>query len=68
LYEEFRFTALVFGGNKKRHASRNGSWHQIAGMAKALELSYDNLEEERLRFELKKYLEDRLAIILNREW
>jgi hypothetical protein len=25
---------------------RNGSGGQIAGMAKALELSYDNLEEE----------------------
>jgi cysteine desulfurase len=38
--------------------------HQIAGMAKALELSYDNLEEERAQIsELKKYLEDRLAII-----
>jgi hypothetical protein len=32
---------------------------------KSLELSYDNLEEERLRFELKKYLEDRLAIIFS---
>jgi cysteine sulfinate desulfinase/cysteine desulfurase-like protein len=43
--EEFRFTALVFGGNKKRHASEQEAVHQ-AGMAKALELSYDNLEEE----------------------
>jgi cysteine sulfinate desulfinase/cysteine desulfurase-like protein len=53
--EEFRFTALVFG-NKKRHASGTEAVHQIAGMAKALELSYDNLEEERAQIsELKKY-------------
>jgi cysteine sulfinate desulfinase/cysteine desulfurase-like protein len=43
--EEFRFTALVFGGEQERHASGTEAVHQI-GMAKALELSYDNLEEE----------------------
>jgi cysteine desulfurase len=55
---------LFFGGEQEK-GMRPGTEavHQIAGMAKALELSYDNLEEERAQIsELKKYLEDRLAI------
>jgi cysteine desulfurase len=47
LYEEFRFTALVFGGEQEKACVPEEAVHQIAGMAKALELSYDNLEEER---------------------
>jgi cysteine desulfurase len=33
-------------GNKKRTATGTEALHQIAGMAKALELSYANLEVE----------------------
>jgi cysteine desulfurase len=55
---------LFFGGEQEK-GLRPGTEavHQIAGMAKALELSYDNLEAERVQIsELKKYLEERLAI------
>jgi hypothetical protein len=46
---KFRFTALVLVGNKKRHAL-NGSCTPDCWDGKALELSYDNLEEEGLNF------------------
>jgi cysteine desulfurase len=49
-------------GTRKGMRPGTEAAHQIAGMAKALELSYDNLEEEAQISELKKYLEDRLAI------
>jgi cysteine desulfurase len=52
-------------GNKKK-GMRPGTEavHQIAGMAKALELSYDNLEEERAQIsELKKYLRIDLPLV-----
>jgi cysteine desulfurase len=55
---------LFFGGEQEK-GLRPGTEavHQIAGMAKALELSYENLEAERVQIsELKKYLEERLAI------
>jgi cysteine desulfurase len=52
---------LFFGGEQEKACVPERAVHQIAGMAKALEL-YDNLEEERVRFLKKKYLEDRLAI------
>jgi cysteine sulfinate desulfinase/cysteine desulfurase-like protein len=52
LYKEFRFTALVFGGEQEKACVGTGL-HQIAGMAKALELSYDNLEERAQISELK---------------
>jgi hypothetical protein len=47
LYEEFRFTALVFwwGTRKGMRPGRSGAPDCWDG--KALELSYDNLEEER---------------------
>jgi cysteine desulfurase len=47
-------------GTRKGMRPGTEAAHQIAGMAKALELSYDNLEEEAQISELKKYLEDRL--------
>jgi cysteine desulfurase len=55
---------LFFGGEQEK-GLRPGTEavHQIAGMAKALELSYENLEADRVQIsELKKYLEERLAI------
>jgi cysteine desulfurase len=55
---------LFFGGEQEK-GLRPGTEavHQIAGMAKALELSYENLEAERVQIsELKKYLEEQLAI------
>ncbi|WP_304198275.1 cysteine desulfurase family protein [Flavobacterium alvei] len=55
---------LFFGGEQEK-GLRPGTEavHQIAGMAKALELSYAHLETERnYIFELKKYLISRLEI------
>jgi cysteine desulfurase len=55
---------LFFGGEQEK-GLRPGTEaiHQIAGMAKALELSYANLEVERNQIsELKKYLMERLEI------
>jgi cysteine desulfurase len=57
---------LFFGGEQEK-GLRPGTEavHQIAGMAKALELSYDNLQEERSQISaLKKYLMERLGIEL----
>lgn len=55
---------LFYGGEQEK-GLRAGTEavHQIAGMAKALELSYANLETERTHIsELKKYLTERLEI------
>jgi cysteine desulfurase len=55
---------LFFGGEQEK-GLRAGTeaLHQIAGMAKALELSYANLETERNYIsELKQYLTERLEI------
>jgi cysteine desulfurase len=55
---------LFYGGEQEK-GLRAGTEavHQIAGMAKALELSYTNLEAERIHIsELKKYVIERLAI------
>ncbi|HWS59859.1 MAG TPA: cysteine desulfurase family protein [Flavobacterium sp.] len=55
---------LFFGGEQEK-GLRPGTEavHQIAGMAKALELSYANLEAERIYItELKKYLNTQLEI------
>lgn len=55
---------LFFGGEQEK-GSRPGTEavHQIAGMAKALELCYSNLEEEREQIsELKRYLIEQLEI------
>lgn len=55
---------LFYGGEQEK-GQRPGTEpvHQIAGMAKALELSYTNLEEERNHItELKNYLIERLKI------
>lgn len=55
---------LFYGGEQEK-GLRAGTEavHQIAGMAKALELSYANLDAERTQiFELKKYLMERLEI------
>jgi cysteine desulfurase len=55
---------LFYGGEQEK-GLRAGTEavHQIAGMAKALELSYTNLETERIHIsELKKYLIERLEI------
>ncbi|MBS7253135.1 cysteine desulfurase family protein [Flavobacterium branchiicola] len=53
---------LIFGGEQEK-GLRAGTEavHQIAGMAKALSLSYENLEEERNYItDLKKYLIEQL--------
>jgi hypothetical protein len=42
--------------------------HQIAGMAKALELSYDNLEEEGSDFWIEKRRIDLPLVFLNLSW
>jgi cysteine desulfurase len=55
---------LFYGGEQEK-GLRPGTeaTHQIAGMAKALEISYSNLEAERTQIsELKKYLIERLEI------
>lgn len=55
---------LFYGGEQEK-GLRPGTeaLHQIAGMAKALELSYANLEAERAQIsDLKKYLIERLEI------
>jgi cysteine desulfurase len=55
---------LFYGGEQEK-GLRPGTEaiHQIAGMAKALELSYANLEAERAQIsDLKKYLIERLEI------
>jgi cysteine desulfurase len=55
---------LFYGGEQEK-GLRPGTEavHQIAGMAKALELSYANLEAERTQIsDLKKYLIERLEI------
>lgn len=55
----------IFYGGEQEKGLRAGTeaLHQIAGMAKALELSYDNLETERNYIsELKKYLVSQLEI------
>ena len=57
---------LFYGGEQEK-GLRPGTEaiHQIAGMAKALELSYANLEAERTQIsDLKKYLIERLEIDL----
>ena len=57
---------LFYGGEQEK-GLRPGTeaLHQIAGMAKALELSYANLEAERTQIsDLKKYLIERLEIDL----
>ena len=56
--------SLFFGGEQEK-GLRPGTEavHQIAGMAKALELSYSNLDTERKHIqELKNYLIDQLKI------
>ena len=55
---------LIFGGEQEK-GLRAGTEavHQIAGMAKALSLSYENLDEERNYIsDLKMYLIDQLGI------
>ncbi|MFH6957670.1 cysteine desulfurase family protein [Flavobacterium aquidurense] len=55
---------LIFGGEQEK-GLRAGTEavHQIAGMAKALSLSYENLDNERIYIsELKTYLIDQLEI------
>lgn len=55
---------LIFGGEQEK-GLRAGTEavHQIAGMAKALSLSYENLEHERIYIsELKMYLIDQLEL------
>ncbi|WP_343617827.1 cysteine desulfurase family protein [Flavobacterium sp.] len=55
---------LIFGGEQEK-GLRAGTEavHQIAGMAKALSLSYENLEEERSYIsDLKKYLIEQLEV------
>ncbi len=55
---------LFFGGEQEK-GLRAGTeaLHQIAGMAKALELSYQNLDQDRKHIEtLKKHLWDQLQI------
>ncbi|MRX39859.1 aminotransferase class V-fold PLP-dependent enzyme [Flavobacterium sp. LC2016-23] len=55
---------LIFGGEQEK-GLRAGTEavHQIAGMAKALSLSYDNLDQERNYIsDLKTYLIDQLEI------
>lgn len=55
---------LFYGGEQEK-GLRAGTeaLHQIAGMSKALELSYSNLEKERMAIsELKAYLIERLEI------
>jgi cysteine desulfurase len=55
---------LLFGGEQEK-GLRPGTEavHQIAGMAKALELSYSNLETQRQSIsDLKKYLIDQLEV------
>ncbi|MFW0736314.1 cysteine desulfurase family protein [Flavobacterium sp. T12S277] len=55
---------LIFGGEQEK-GLRAGTEavHQIAGMAKALSLSYENLEQERSYItDLKMYLIDQLEI------
>lgn len=55
---------LIFGGEQEK-GLRAGTEavHQIAGMAKALSLSYENLEQERAYIsDLKKYLIEQLEI------
>lgn len=55
---------LIFGGEQEK-GLRAGTEavHQIAGMAKALTISYDKLEEERKYiYDLKMYLIDQLEI------
>ena len=55
---------LFYGGEQEK-GLRAGTEavHQIAGMAKALELSYSNLDAERAQIsELKKYLLEKLEI------
>lgn len=55
---------LIFGGEQEK-GLRAGTEavHQIAGMAKALSLSYENLDRERIYIsELKTYLIDQLEI------
>jgi cysteine sulfinate desulfinase/cysteine desulfurase-like protein len=61
LYEEFRFTALVFWWEQEKACVRNGSTPDCWD-GKSLKLSYDNLEEERAQIFELKILEDRLAI------
>lgn len=54
--------AMIYGGEQEK-GMRAGTEaiHQIAGMAKALKLSYDNLEEERNYISsLKQYFKERL--------
>ncbi len=56
-------SAVIFGGEQEK-GLRAGTEavHQIAGMARALELAYSNLESERRAiFELKKYTIEKLA-------
>jgi cysteine desulfurase len=55
---------LIFGGEQEK-GLRAGTEavHQIAGMAKALSLSYENLEHEKIYIsELKMYLIDQLEL------
>jgi len=55
---------LIFGGEQEK-GLRAGTEavHQIAGMAKALSVSYENLEQERAYIsDLKKYLIDQFEI------
>lgn len=55
---------LIFGGEQEK-GLRAGTEavHQIAGMAKALSLSYENLEQERIYIsKLKMYLIDQLEM------
>jgi cysteine desulfurase len=56
------FSPMIFGGEQEKglRAGTEGI-HQIAGMAKALQLAYQNLDKERNAiFELKKYTIEKL--------
>ncbi|RYJ44914.1 cysteine desulfurase family protein [Flavobacterium beibuense] len=58
--------AMIYGGEQEK-GMRAGTEaiHQIAGMAKALKLSYDNLEEERNYISsLKQYFKERLDAVM----
>lgn len=57
---------IIYGGEQEK-GLRAGTEaiHQVAGMAKALELSYDNLDDKKTAVaNLKKYLIEQLAINL----
>jgi cysteine desulfurase len=56
---------LFWWGTRKGMRPGTEAVHQIAGMAKALELSYDNLEEERAQISEKIWRIDLPLVFLN---